>query len=442
TVDAFGSQIIFQPSQEISCGNGDTTLTAMWTKNPTVISFDANGGTGAPDPQTCNEGEVFTLTSVVPTRDGYTFVHWETGGFYWPSGDPITNDPGGEYICGNTDGTNTAIWELATVNYDVTYVYGNGDPDATTVCQAPTTFTAAGAPTRQWFIFDGWFTPDGTVQPGDEVPCSEMTLTAIWSADMTDTDGDGVIDSEEETGCENTVDCDNDGLTDDLDADDTNSDQDGDGVQDGDEQDASCITLPDCDNDGLTDLYDTDDLDSDQDDDGVADGDEEDPSCITNTDCDSDGLADALDQDDLDSDQDDDGVLDGQDPDHATTDTDGDGIPDVSEIEGCENTNDCDSDGVLDGAEEADVCITDPDCDDDGVLDVDETAGCAATTDCDSDGLTDDLDADDLDSDQDDDGVLDGDETAGCVTVPDCDQDGLGDADDADDTNPDQDGDG
>ena len=254
-----------------------------WVYNTAVgpahtISFDDGAGVGAPGSQYCATNEVITLSSVVPTRDGYTFTGWDTGttDFF---GQQIIFQPGQDISCGNGDNTLTAVWELAAVNYDVTYVYGNGDPDATVSCQASTTFTAANAPTRQWFIFDGWSTSDGTVQPGDEVSCSEITLTATWSADTTDSDGDGVIDSEEETGCENTVDCDSDGLTDDLDGDDLDADQDDDSVLDGTEEDSSCIAAADCDSDGLADALDQDDLDADQDDDGVLDGAEND-GCV------------------------------------------------------------------------------------------------------------------------------------------------------------------
>ena len=153
--------------------------------------------------------------------------------------------------------------------------------------------TVAAAPSKVGFLFHYWLAigdiSSGALYPGDEFPCTEsMTITAQWTADTTDTDGDGVLDFEEETGCENTVDCDNDGLTDNVDADDLNADQDDDGVLDGAEE-SGCITSSDCDADGLGDADDSNDLDADQDDDGVNDGSEQDPTCITDPDCDDDG---------------------------------------------------------------------------------------------------------------------------------------------------------
>ena len=226
-----------------------------------TISYDANGGTGAPADQTCVDGSTVTLSMTEPTRAGYRFTSWTTGGMFPPS-----IAPGSTRSCADT--SLYAQWEELV------------DADG-----------------------DGL---DSTVDPDDNDP---------------DIDDDGVLDgAEEDTLCITSADCDSDGLTDDLDADDLDSDQDGDGVLDGAEEDSTCINSSDCDSDGLADAVDADDLDSDQDDDSVLDGAEEDSSCVTVADCDDDGLADAVDADDLDSDQDNDGVLDGAENDGCVTD--------------------------------------------------------------------------------------------------------------------------
>lgn len=43
-----------------------------------TITYNANGGTGAPSPQTKESGKALTLSSVKPTRQGYTFLGWAT----------------------------------------------------------------------------------------------------------------------------------------------------------------------------------------------------------------------------------------------------------------------------------------------------------------------------------------------------------------------------
>lgn len=48
-----------------------------WTKTYT-ISYNANGGTGAPSSQTKDPNTNLTLSSTQPTRTGYTFKGWST----------------------------------------------------------------------------------------------------------------------------------------------------------------------------------------------------------------------------------------------------------------------------------------------------------------------------------------------------------------------------
>lgn len=43
-----------------------------------IISYNANGGSGAPANQIKNENENITLSSVVPTRNGWRFIGWNT----------------------------------------------------------------------------------------------------------------------------------------------------------------------------------------------------------------------------------------------------------------------------------------------------------------------------------------------------------------------------
>ncbi len=61
-----------------------------------TVAYDANGGSGAPEPQTKGSGQVLTLRLTTPTRDAYLFAGWNskadgTGTGYQP-GDPYTAD--------------------------------------------------------------------------------------------------------------------------------------------------------------------------------------------------------------------------------------------------------------------------------------------------------------------------------------------------------------
>ncbi|MBQ9986683.1 MAG: InlB B-repeat-containing protein [Oscillospiraceae bacterium] len=54
------------------------TLYAQWTPKTYTVTFNANGGTGAPAAQNKTHDVALTLSSTKPTRDGYTFKGWAT----------------------------------------------------------------------------------------------------------------------------------------------------------------------------------------------------------------------------------------------------------------------------------------------------------------------------------------------------------------------------
>lgn len=55
----------------------ESTATASHTWTPTyTVKYDANKGTGAPANQTKTYGKTLTLSSTIPTREGYTFLGW------------------------------------------------------------------------------------------------------------------------------------------------------------------------------------------------------------------------------------------------------------------------------------------------------------------------------------------------------------------------------
>ncbi len=84
----------------------DVTFVAVWTVSTCVISFDANGGKGAPAAVTVNSGESVTISATVPTRDGYVFLGWAESA----SASEISVRAGGSYTA-NGDVTLYAIWQ-------------------------------------------------------------------------------------------------------------------------------------------------------------------------------------------------------------------------------------------------------------------------------------------------------------------------------------------
>ena len=93
-----------------------------------TITYDANGGTGAPKAQTKTEGEILTLSETVPVRSGYRFEGWAailTAELFEP-GDLFFYDSDTELV---------AVWdsvggeeETYTVSYDANGGAGAPEP--------------------------------------------------------------------------------------------------------------------------------------------------------------------------------------------------------------------------------------------------------------------------------------------------------------------------
>ena len=83
------------------------TLYAVWKLNTYTVSFDANGGTGAPSSQTKTYGVTLKLSSTLPTRTGYTFKGWSLN----KSATSATWSAGGDYTV-NASNTLYAVWQL------------------------------------------------------------------------------------------------------------------------------------------------------------------------------------------------------------------------------------------------------------------------------------------------------------------------------------------
>ena len=73
-----------------------------------TVSYNANGGSGAPGGQTKWWGEVLTLSSTRPTRADHTFLGWATS-----ANGAVAYQPGGRYGADNNV-TLYAVWKLAT----------------------------------------------------------------------------------------------------------------------------------------------------------------------------------------------------------------------------------------------------------------------------------------------------------------------------------------
>lgn len=95
--------------------NANITLYAVWKANTYSVTYNANGGTGAPTAQAKEHGKTLTLSSVKPTREGYNFAGWADA----PGRTIVDYRPGAAYT-DNAAVTLYAIWVVAYVKPRVT----------------------------------------------------------------------------------------------------------------------------------------------------------------------------------------------------------------------------------------------------------------------------------------------------------------------------------
>lgn len=170
--------------------NANTTLYAVWAKNKYTISFNANGGSGAPSSQTKTYGLDLTLSSTKPTRSGYTFKGWGTSS----SSTTASYQPGGKYTS-NSSATLYAVWESnAPTTYTVSYNAngGSGAPSSQTKTHGVTLTLSSTKPTRSGYSFLGWSTSSSAKTAsysagGSYTTNASCTMYAVWSCSHSST---------------------------------------------------------------------------------------------------------------------------------------------------------------------------------------------------------------------------------------------------------------
>lgn len=100
--------VAYQPGATYKT-NAGLTLYAKWTPITYTISYNANGGTGAPANQTKTYGVNLTLSSTKPTRQDYNFLGWSTS-----ENGGVVYSPGATYTANNAT-TLYAVWEIAYI---------------------------------------------------------------------------------------------------------------------------------------------------------------------------------------------------------------------------------------------------------------------------------------------------------------------------------------
>lgn len=164
-----------------------TTVTVPAVARPTyTVSYNANGGSGAPSNQTKQHDITLTLSSVKPTRDGYEFAGWGTSA----TDTGVKYSAGGQYT-GNANITLYAIWTNVA---KMTIVYnangGSGAPSSQTHLINTVSKISGVKPTRDKYVFLGWSTSstatkatyiaDGQYTNNSFTDGATVTLYAVW----------------------------------------------------------------------------------------------------------------------------------------------------------------------------------------------------------------------------------------------------------------------
>jgi uncharacterized repeat protein (TIGR02543 family) len=130
------------------------SLYAQWTATIQTITYNANGGSGAPSTSSVATDATATVSASVPTRAGYTFLRWNTAA----NGSGNDYSSGATFSMGATNITLYAVWLANT--YSVTYdANGGASPPASSSAQTDATFSvSASLPTRAGYTMTSWNT--------------------------------------------------------------------------------------------------------------------------------------------------------------------------------------------------------------------------------------------------------------------------------------------
>lgn len=169
---------------------GSSTLYACWAGNMQPLTYHGNGATGGNTAsQSGKTGDELTTNANGFTRDGYTFVEWNTkadgtGGHYGKGTNGVakwTMLPAGNDLY--------AIWQAnpASIQYRDDYGATGSTPDTTGVTGQNVTIARNGF-TRPGYTFTGWARDrrtDPSLQPGGRYTLTPGTTTlwAQWKAD-------------------------------------------------------------------------------------------------------------------------------------------------------------------------------------------------------------------------------------------------------------------
>lgn len=163
-----------------------------------TVSYNANGGSGAPASQSKYYGKTLTLSSTKPKRTGYTFKGWATS-----SGGSVSYNSGASYTA-NASITLYAVWQANTYTVKYNANGGTGAPSNQTKTHGVTLILSSTKPTRAsevedgvttTYTFKGWATSASSstvayASGAKYTTNASVTLYAVWTTKTTVTEYD------------------------------------------------------------------------------------------------------------------------------------------------------------------------------------------------------------------------------------------------------------
>ena len=157
----------------------NTTLYAHWTKIPEkyTVTYNANGGSGAPSPQTKTEDAALTLSNTKPTKS-YTITYNANGGNVGSASKTVNCTFNSWNTQQNGSGTAYDPGDECTDDADITLYAQWENPVAGELED----------PTKDGYVFDGWYTAE---DGGEEITESfevteDITVYAHWAKELSE----------------------------------------------------------------------------------------------------------------------------------------------------------------------------------------------------------------------------------------------------------------
>lgn len=164
-----------------------------------TVSYNTNGGSGAPSSQSKYYGKILTLSNTKPSRTGYTFKGWATS-----ASGSVVYASGASYTA-NASVTLYAVWQANTYTIKYNANGGTGAPSNQTKTHGATLTLSSTKPTRAsvdsgdgiltTYTFKGWATSANSstvayAAGAKYTANASVTLYAVWSTKTTITEYD------------------------------------------------------------------------------------------------------------------------------------------------------------------------------------------------------------------------------------------------------------